>query len=78
MHFNLYIDDQTGAELNNMAQQSGESRNAIIRHAIEAWITRHSQPQWPESLLKFEGISDLDAFESHRKDLLPPREDPFS
>jgi hypothetical protein len=78
MHFNLYIDDQTGAELNSMAQQSGESRNAIIRHAIEAWITRHSQPQWPDSVLQFKGIADLPAFESYRENLISPKEDPLA
>lgn len=78
MHFNLYIDDETGTELNNIVQRSGESRNAIIRHAIKAWITHHNQPQWPDNILQFEGLADFSSFESYRNDLLPPAEDPFS
>ena len=78
MHFNLYIDDFTGSELEALAHKSGQSRNAIIRQAISDWIARQGQPQWPPSILKFKGIPGMSSFEESRTDLTPPSEDPFA
>lgn len=39
MHFNIHLDDTTGQQLNTMAQQLGESRNALIRRAVSQWFT---------------------------------------
>ena len=44
MHFNIYLDDQTGQRLTEAAQQAGEHRNAVIRRAVQEWLARRQQP----------------------------------
>lgn len=78
MNFNIYLDDETGQKLTLAAQESGENRNAVIRQAVAEWLARHAQPQWPESILGFQGIPDLPAFEASRNQLTPPRTDPLA
>ena len=38
MNFNIYLDDETGQQLNHAAEQAGESRNALIRQAVCDWL----------------------------------------
>lgn len=77
MHFNVYIDDQAGKQLNAAAKKMGKTRNALIREAIQSWITRRAQPQWPEAIIKFQGIANMPRFESYRDQLRDPSEDPL-
>ena len=35
MHFNIYLDDETGQRLTTAAKERGENRNAVIRHAVQ-------------------------------------------
>src|SRR5471030_862374 len=44
MNFNIYLDDETGQQLNRLAKQAGESRNALVRHAVSDWLNRHGKP----------------------------------
>lgn len=76
MHFNIYLDDQTGRQLNDCAQSEKKPRNALIREAIEEWLGRH-HAGWPEEIMGFQGIGDFLPFESHRAELQPPSLDPF-
>lgn len=78
MHFNIYLDDTTGQQLNAMAQQVGESRNALIRKAVSEWLAHQSQPQWPEAVLGFKGMADVPLFEASRDRLKPPVDDPLA
>jgi predicted transcriptional regulator len=78
MHFNVYFDDVTGQRLTAVAQQAGESRNALIRKAVSEWLARHAQPQWPEAVMDFQGIADMPPFEAERDRLKPPVEDPLA
>jgi predicted transcriptional regulator len=34
MNFNIYLDDKTGQQLNQLAKRAGESRNTLIRQAV--------------------------------------------
>lgn len=78
MNVNVYLEDSLGQYLEDFAKESGKSRNAIIREAIKEWIAVHTaHTKWPESILKFNGISDGISFESYRDELLPPKEDIF-
>jgi len=77
MHFNIYLDAQTGRHLNDCAQAEKKSRNALIREAIEEWLGRH-RAGWPEEIMEFQGVGDFLPFESHRAELQPPNLDPFS
>lgn len=78
MHFNIYLDDATGQKLNAMAQQVGESRNALIRRAVSQWLAHQSQPQWPQAVLDFTGMADAPRFEAGRDRLKPPVDDPLA
>ncbi|GAB1386142.1 ribbon-helix-helix domain-containing protein [Melaminivora sp.] len=78
MHFNLYLDDQTGNQLAALTRETGETRNALIRQAVSDWLARHSKPQWPAAVLDFAGVADMPPFESHRDALTAPAEDPLA
>jgi hypothetical protein len=78
MNFNIYLDDETGQQLTRAAQDSGDNRNALIRRAVSEWLARQAQPQWPESILNFQGIPDMPAFEACRDQLIPPHLDPLA
>lgn len=78
MNFNIYLDETTGNQLSHFAEQAGESRNAIIRKAVTAWLERMSHPTWPDSVLNFSGIPDIPPFEQGRGQLTPPPADPLA
>ncbi|TDQ40553.1 CopG family transcriptional regulator [Tepidicella xavieri] len=78
MHFNIYLDDATGRQLDAMAKQAGESRNALIRKAVGEWLARQSQPQWPQAVLNFKGMAEMPSFEAGRDRLKPPVDDPLA
>jgi predicted transcriptional regulator len=66
MNFNIYLDDETGKQLNRAAKQEGESRNALVRQAVSEWLSRHGKSQWPDEVLAFEGVADMPPFEAGR------------
>ncbi|MDI6749480.1 MAG: CopG family transcriptional regulator [Rhodocyclaceae bacterium] len=78
MHFNIYLDDTTGQQLKAMAQQVGESRNALIRKAISEWLAHQCEPQWPQAVIDFEGMPDMPRFEASRDQLTVPADDPLA
>lgn len=78
MHFNVYFDDVTGQRLTAAALQAGETRNALIRQAVSEWLMRHAQPQWPDSVMDFQGLPDMPPFEAGRERLKPPVDDPLA
>lgn len=78
MNFNIYLDDETGQQLSLAAEQAGETRNAMIRKAVSEWLSRHSQPKWPDVVLDFKGMADMPIFEASRDRLKPPSADPLA
>ncbi len=78
MHFNIYLDDETGKQLTEAARQAGENRNAVIRRAVQEWLTRRGKPQWPQAVLAFAGEPDMPAFEAGRAHLAPAKADPLA
>jgi hypothetical protein len=78
MHFNIYLDDQTGRELAAAAQETGETRNALIRQAVQEWLDRHGKTEWPEAVRGFEGLPEMPPFEENRIQLKPPARDPLA
>ena len=77
MNFNIYLDDETGQQLNMVAKKVGESRNALVRQAVSEWLKRQGKPQWPAELLAFKGLADMPQFEASRDSLKPPVSDPL-
>lgn len=78
MNFNIYLDDETGQQLNHVAEQAGETRNALIRQAVSEWLNRHGKPNWPDEVLTFKGMADMLLFEASRDRLNPPAADPLA
>lgn len=78
MNLNIYIEDELGQEIKHLAKKLGQSRNSIVREALKEWVNHHGIAAWPESVLKFSGVSDVTAFEEHRTVLKPPKKDPFA
>ncbi|MGA7981167.1 MAG: ribbon-helix-helix domain-containing protein [Chromatiaceae bacterium] len=78
MHFNIYVNDDVGKRLSELARQSGKTRNAVIREAIELWIVRNRCSGWPAAVLEFEGVPDAPYFEAYRDELGQPSVDPLS
>ena len=78
MNFNIYLDDETGQQLNRVAKQAGESRNALVRQAVSEWLNRHGKSQWPDEVLAFKGVANMPRFEASRGRLKPPDADPLA
>lgn len=78
MHFNVYLDDETGHRLNAMAQKAGESRNSLIRRAVRDMLDGQTRPKWPQSVLAHQGFADFPDLKSLRSDLTPPADDPLA
>lgn len=77
MHFNIYLDKETAKSLNQEAEQSHLSRNAIIREAIKSWLN-DKEAKWPEEVINFSGDDTMPPFESYRDESSHIREDPFA
>ena len=78
MNFNIYLDDETGQQLIEVAEQAGESRNALIRRAVSEWLSRRGKPNWPEEVLAYKGTAGMPPFETGRNKLKPPKADPLA
>ena len=78
MNFNIYLDDETGRQLKHVAEQAGETRNALIRQAVSEWLNRNGKPNWPDEVLAFNGIAGMPLFEANRHKLKPPDADPLA
>jgi predicted transcriptional regulator len=78
MHFNIYLDDETGQQLAKAASEAGEKRNTIIRRALRAWLAQQAQPSWSQAVLAHQGYADMPAFESARQHLAAPVDDPLA
>jgi hypothetical protein len=78
MNINIDVEDILGKQLDDLSKGLGKTRNALIREAVKEWIELHSHnSNWPESVLNFKGMPNLAPFESHRDELLQPKEGIF-
>jgi len=78
MHFNIYLDKDTANRLREATENSHETRNATIRKAINYWLDKSQVKQWPNEIINFNGIDDMPAFESSRKELPEANDDPLA
>jgi predicted transcriptional regulator len=69
MNVNIYVEDELGKEINQMAQLLGKSRNAIIREALKEWVIHHSRNEWPDIVKNYAGVKDFPRFEDYRDEL---------
>ena len=69
MNLNIYLEDQVAKQLSTCAVKLHRKRNSIIREALKEWLDKHSNKNWPTSVLEFQGIKDWDDIVELRKDL---------
>ena len=55
MNFNIYLDCETGLQLNQLTKRAGESQNALVRQGVSDWFNQHDKPQWRDEVLAFKG-----------------------
>ena len=78
MIFSIHIEEFLATELKDFAKQTGKSRNALIREAIQNFLSQKKKKHWPKSVHKLLGIdATFTPFEDHRADLSIPTEDPL-
>lgn len=77
MNFSVYLDDKMGKRLQALSEATGESRNALIRRAIEEFVSRKMSRTWPEDVMAFMGDPKIVPFEQRRSDVKAPADDPF-
>jgi len=68
MHFNIYLDDETGAQLKRLATRLGTTRNALIREAMRDFVSRKGRRQWSDRVLRFTPDPAMAPFESLREE----------
>ena len=79
MNFNVYMNKKTGEKITKIAKDLQRSRNSIITEALEEWLLRHGQSEWPKDFFNFPPIEDMPDFESLRSDLTDTvAEDPLA
>jgi predicted transcriptional regulator len=78
MNFNIYLDDNTGKQLDQLAKERDRSRNALIREAVAGLFARNSQDMWPAIVANFGGLESAPRFEQLRKELREPAADPLT
>jgi hypothetical protein len=77
MNFNIYINDEIGAQLALLSQKEHKSRNLIVREAIEFYIKQKTTKKWSQEILNFEGVKNIKAFEEFRSELPEPQDKDF-
>jgi metal-responsive CopG/Arc/MetJ family transcriptional regulator len=50
MNFSVHIDEETLTQLAAAVQRTGQTRNRIICVAVQEWLARNAEKDWPESL----------------------------
>jgi hypothetical protein len=45
--FRIHIDDELVDEFNRIAGETGKTRNALIREALQEWLVRRRRSRWP-------------------------------
>jgi hypothetical protein len=50
MNFSVHIDEATLEQLQRAVDRSGLTRNRIIVTAVQEWLARNDEKDWPEAL----------------------------
>lgn len=77
MNINIYLQAELLELIDRLARETGRSRSALIREALEAWLSRRSASAWPAAVREWKGDPDFAPFESGRADASSRPDDPF-
>lgn len=79
MNFSIHIDEELALELSRVVKRSGKSRNALVNEALRQYLEGQNKSRWPQSVMSIAGTDKKGTpFESFRKELGKPKEDPFA
>ena len=78
MNINIYLQGQLLERIDRLARETGRSRSALIREALEAWLARRSASAWPAVLREWRGDPGFPPFEGGRDDNPQRPDDPFA
>ncbi len=78
MNLSIYLPPNVVSKLSFVAEQQHISKNAIVRKALEEWLTHHyPKSTWSAHFFDFQAIKETPDFSSYRNELAPPKEDIF-
>ena len=75
MNFSIYLNDELGKKLQEIAKKEQVSRNNLINEAIARLIEEREASTWNEEVLNWSGCSEFEI--SSRDDLIAPKEEIF-
>ncbi|HEY0974097.1 MAG TPA: CopG family transcriptional regulator [Solimonas sp.] len=55
MNFSVHFDDATVERLNKAVERAGLTRNRAIVLAVQDWLARNEEKDWPEALKRHFG-----------------------
>lgn len=76
MTFSIHLDQPTAEALAQAVQETGRTRNALIREAVHQWLASKEHAEWPDVVRHFKGAPGAARFEEYRVGLREPQ-DPF-
>lgn len=75
MNFSIYINDELGKKLQEIAEREHISRNNLINEAIAHLIEEREASNWSEEVLNWSGCPEFEV--GNRDDLTAPQEEIF-
>ena len=75
MNFSIYINDELGKKLQEIAEREHISRNNLINEAIARLIEEREASTWSEEVLNWLGCPEFEI--GSRDDLIAPKEEIF-
>ena len=78
MYINAYLPDELAEQLDRLADMRGQSRSAVMREALEAYLRHDRASGWPAEILDWKGDPAAEPFESGRPPPQADSRDPFA
>lgn len=79
MNFSIHVNTETARKLAQLAQKTGQPRNALINQAIRIFLDYQGRQEWPLEVRQLAGADPrLSPFEALRTELKSPTEDPLA
>ena len=73
MNFSVYLNQDLGRKLDEIAKKEQVSRNSLIAEAIDLLVETRQRQQWDREILEWSGCPEFELPKD--KDLLPPSEE---
>ena len=75
MNFSIYLNDELGKKLQEIAEREHISRNNLINEAIARLIEEREASSWSEEVSNWSGCPEFEI--GSRDDLIAPKEEIF-